>query len=93
MNPRWLFCALLPLAACNNRPAGTGDDRPTAVAPSEKPSSVAPPAATPDAGSADRIGDGEDLPTEEDYEEQAEREISAQSLESQLDQLEKEIGD
>ncbi|GMV13199.1 MAG: hypothetical protein HS104_11150 [Polyangiaceae bacterium] len=58
--------------------------------------STATPAATtaaPTAASA-RVGDdGEGLPTEEDFEDEAEQKISAQNAEEELDKLEKEISE
>lgn len=80
--------ALLALTlACLCLPACEKKDAPAA--------STATPAATaaPSAASA-RVGDdGEGLPTEEDFEDEAEQKISAQNAEEELDKLEKEISE
>jgi hypothetical protein len=47
-----------------------------------------PVAAPPTSGTAAQV----DIPTEEDFEEEAEREITADNLEAELDKLEREIG-
>ncbi|MBK8994886.1 MAG: hypothetical protein IPM35_03925 [Myxococcales bacterium] len=60
------------------------------------PSSAATTAATtaaPTAASAQASDDGEGMPTEEDFEDEAEQKISAQNAEEELDKLEKEIAE
>jgi hypothetical protein len=63
----------------------------TVATPSTEPAQPAAPAAAPLGAAAPAPADG--IPTEEDFEEQAEREISAANLEAELDKLEREIGD
>jgi hypothetical protein len=40
-----------------------------------------------------QVDDTADIPTEQDFEEEAEQQITAQNLEEELDKLEKEIGE
>jgi len=56
-------------------------------------STAAPSAAPVAAGSGQPGSDGEGLPTEEDFEDEAEQKISAQNAEEELDKLEKEISE
>lgn len=79
---------VLPLAACEKK------DEPKP--PSTTPAATATPAATtpaatePASASAE---DGSEIPTEQDFEEEAEQKVTAENLESELDKLEKEIGE
>ena len=88
-----IFLLLIALFGCQGSPtsSGAGSAAPpdTAGAPTGTPTTTA--AAVPSASAA-RLA-GPDVPTEEDYEDEAEREITDDNLESELDKLEKEIGD
>lgn len=71
---------------------GTGCDK------AEQPAAPAPaaPAATPASSGTEQPAvatDESDIPTEQDFEDEAENQITASNLESELDSLEKEIGD
>lgn len=90
--PAWLLvgacCAALSLAACNKSKEDSKSSKAKAkteqVDDDETTSAVAP--------SAPEVPD-EAVPTEEDFEEQAEREIPAGSdLSAELDKIEKELG-
>ena len=89
---------LLVLAACGEtdkpQAAASGSAKPAATTPkpvaSAKPSAT--PASTPTAvASADTADD--DIPTEEDFEEEAEKEITAEKWDAEFALLGKEIAD
>jgi len=86
----WIALALLTLAACEKKEAPTA----TPPTPSEAPVVAAsPPAAvapTP-AAVAEPAVDVNSLPVEEQYEAEANKEITADNLSAKLDELEKEI--
>jgi hypothetical protein len=60
-------------------------------APAETPPAAATPAAPAETASAVPAATGPEIPTEEDFEEEAGRELTAANLDAQLDALEKEI--
>jgi hypothetical protein len=88
---KWhLACAvLLALAAlgCSRK-----SEPPPPAASVEAPTTQVPPPGTPSAVPADTAATQVEIPTEEDFEEEAEREITAENLEAELDKLEREIG-
>jgi len=90
VNPRlWLLSGLLAVAlACDDKPKTT-PPAPTAI-PTTAPVATAAPAAT---GTEVANAAMDEIATEEDFEEEAQGEISAQNMEAELDKLEKEIGD
>jgi uncharacterized lipoprotein YbaY len=73
--------------------AGCGDDKkdampaPTSTAAAQKPTTAA--AANTTAPAA--VAANDDIPSEADFEEQTEKDITAANLEAELDKLEKEI--
>ncbi len=73
-----LACLALPFAGCKAKPTEP------APAPS---ASVAPAAVTATAATT-----GTDIPTEEDFEQEALDQVNAQNLEAQLAKLEADIG-
>ena len=82
--------AALACAACDKKeeaPAAGAGAKPekAAEAPKEMPKTAATPAAAADPD--------EDLPTIADYEEEAEKDISKDSVDSEVDKLAKEIGE
>ena len=83
-----LFALVLALAACSKSepPAPEAAPAPNPTVPPTPPSSAAPPEA-----SAAAAGTPEDVPVEEDFEDEAGSAVTAQTLDSQLDALEKEI--
>jgi hypothetical protein len=68
--------------------AGCQKEEPPAPAPPPEPTPAATPAPAPSATVAD---EGPTPPTEEDFEEEAAKEVTAANLDAQLDALEKEI--
>lgn len=84
MKPLLIFAVLALVAGCSKNDAPA----PAASAPSGPAPTVSPtpsPAAAPaDAASAE-------VPVEEDFEEEASRAVTVQTLDAQLDALEKEI--
>lgn len=84
------------LVACGDgggdaKPASSGTSKP-AAATSAKPaaSSAAKPAPTTTATAA-AADAGDDIPTEEDFEDEAEKEITKESMADELAKLEKEV--
>jgi hypothetical protein len=79
----------IALCACLLLAVGCEDKQAPAPAASE----AAPPAAAPVAAApaAEPVVDVGSLPVEEQYEEDAEKEITAENLSAKLDELEKEI--
>lgn len=77
---------LLSLTACEKKEA-------PAPAPSEAPVAAAAPAAPaiPAAAATEPVVDVASLPVEEQYEAEAEKEITAENVTAKLDELEKEI--
>ncbi|HEX5100342.1 MAG TPA: hypothetical protein VFV94_12620 [Polyangiaceae bacterium] len=77
---------LLTLGACAKK------EEPPAPAPAETPTvaSVTPPAAS-EAAPAPSASAAADVPVEEDFEDEASLKVNAQTLDAQLDALEKEI--
>ncbi len=82
-----LSASLIALSACD-KPADKATDQPS---PQAAQSAPAAPGTTAEPASADT--DADDIPTEADFEDEAEQTISTANLESQLDALEKEIGE
>jgi hypothetical protein len=81
-----LAVSLLALAACNkSEPAP--ESAPSAAVESPMPS--AEPVASAEAPEVDDLGD---IPTPEDFEEEAIEDITADNMEKELDRLEAEIG-
>jgi hypothetical protein len=80
----WIAIALLTLAACEKKEPAPADtaDKPAAVAPSESP-----PAAT----ATPPVVDVDSLPVEEEFEAEAEKDLTSANLNAKLDELEKEI--
>jgi hypothetical protein len=88
---RFIAIALIavPLAACEKK----DEPKPQANAPvaTAAPAATTAAAATePASATAEESGE---IPTEQDFEEEAEQKITAENLESELDKLEKEIGE
>jgi len=88
----------LAVAGCDQKPkpeettTTTGAASPAEpVAPSDKAGTPAADPAAPTA-TAEAAADTEDIPTEVDFEEEAEQRITATNLEQELATLEKEIG-
>ena len=80
-----LVSVCLTLAACDKKEAPTNTD-------SAKPSSVAETTATPSlVPAAPPAVDVDTLPVEEDFEADAEKELTLANLSTKLDDLEKEI--
>jgi hypothetical protein len=83
--------ALLCAGCGKDEPAATGAPSGTAAAAktpaSAKPTAVAS-AAQPEPGSE---LDNEDIPVAEDYEQQAEKDITSDNLDQELDKIEKEM--
>jgi hypothetical protein len=80
-----LLLVLTTLAACDKKEAA-----PAEVA--EKPSATEPgPAAPPPVAAAQPTVDVDSLPVEEEFEADAEKELTAANLNAKLDELEKEI--
>jgi hypothetical protein len=79
-----IVAALVALAVsgCQDKP-----DTPAA----SQPASASPRQASPASTSAAALAD-DAVPTEEDFEQEAEKEISEANLEGELEKLEKEIG-
>ena len=82
MSRWWLVSGLLVLACSKPRT----EPSPTAATPAPAASATAVTKAEPDTKLAD-----ESSPTEADFEDEAESKITAQNLEAELDQLEKEL--
>ena len=85
----WVALLTLLVLACDRK-----SDAPPAPTPSsvEAPTTQVPPP-TPTVAIADAAAAQIDVPTEEDFEEEAQREITAENLEAELDKLEREIGE
>ncbi len=84
-----LVLAALALIACQ-KSEDTAASSKTETAETPKVEATAPAAAAAPTATAPEI-DLETLPTEEDFEDEAEKEITSQNLEKKLDELEKEI--
>jgi len=80
-----LLALVLSLAACSKSPAPEATPAPDATLAPPPSSAEAP---TPSASVA---ATPEDVPVEEDFEDEASSAVTAQTLDSQLDALEKEI--
>ncbi|MGE0326134.1 MAG: hypothetical protein AB7K71_38515 [Polyangiaceae bacterium] len=80
-----LIAAGLLALACNEDKAAKPDEKPAAAT-----TSTATAAATGETAATD---DAEDIPTEADFEDEAETQITSANMESELDALEKEIGE
>jgi len=86
---QWVFgCALLALVACSKKePPPSAESGPQIPASSQPVAPVATaPTPAPSAAAA-----AADLPVEEDFEDEANSKVNAQTLDAQLDALEKEI--
>lgn len=76
--------------------AGCGDDKkdtmaaPTSTAAAQKPTATS--AANTAGATTAAVAANDDVPSEADFEEQTEKDITADNLESELDKLDKEIG-
>jgi hypothetical protein len=83
-----LMAALLVLgaAACEQKPQAEPTPTP-AVAPPPPVAETTPASVNPDQAVLDQV------PVPEDFEEQAARQITAETLDSELDKLEKEVAD
>lgn len=82
--------AALALVGCGKKedaPAAGAKTEKAAEAPKEAPKAAATPAAVAQAE------DNDDLPTIADFEEDAEKEINKDSVDSEVDKLAKEIGE
>jgi hypothetical protein len=79
--------ALLALG-CDRKSDPPPPPTPTVEAPTTQIPPPGSPVTAPTAGPAAQV----EVPTEEDFEEEAEREITAENLEAELDKLEREIG-
>lgn len=73
-----LACVAMPFTGCKAKPAD----------PAAAPSASVAPAAAP----ATAAATGGDIPTEEDFEQEALDQVNAQNLEAQLAKLEADIG-
>lgn len=82
----WLALTLLTLLACNKQPEATPTD-------ADKSNTVAltPPAPAPVAAATPPAVDVDSLPVEEQFEADAEKELTSANLNAKLDELEKEI--
>jgi hypothetical protein len=81
-----LVLAALALLACQKKE----DTAPSSKTETAETPKIEATAAAPTTAAAPEI-DLETLPTEEDFEDEAEKEITSQNLEKKLDELEKEI--
>ena len=101
---RWIhpLCAVtLMVAACGKKQEATKSDEPAAAIPappadsasSAQPAPPEPPPAVVAGAEPTTEIDADEVPTEEDFEEEAERKITAANLEAALDELEREIVD
>jgi len=90
MNRPLLILAVFALAACSKKepPPSTAEAPPSAVPGSPAPVASAPGSAVAPSAS---VAATPDIPVEEDFEDEANEKVTAQSLDSQLDALEKEI--
>jgi hypothetical protein len=80
-----LLLVLVTLAACDKK-------EPTPAEVTEKPSAAEPgPAAPPPVAATPPAVDVDSLPVEEQFEADAEKELTAANLNAKLDELEKEI--
>jgi hypothetical protein len=88
MKPSHLLLCLVSCAAwaCKEQEE-PGKATPTATATSTS----APAASATSATGAGASDDGEGIPTEEDFEDEAEQKITSQNAEDELDKLEREI--
>lgn len=66
-------------------------DEPTSTAPTGATPTNTPTPTTTTVASAGNPDDGEGIPTEEDFEDEAEQKITSQNAADELDKLEKEI--
>jgi hypothetical protein len=80
-----LCASLLGALACE-KPKDEPTTAPTGAAPT-----TAPTPTTTTVASAGNPDDGEGIPTEEDFEDEAEQKITSQNAADELDKLEKEI--
>ncbi|HEY6556106.1 MAG TPA: hypothetical protein VI072_02495 [Polyangiaceae bacterium] len=95
-----LVCAALALAvsACEQKPkpeettSTTGAASPAEPVANDKAGTPIPDPAAQAATAAAAAADNEDIPTEADFEEEAEQKITAANFEQELTTLEKEIG-
>jgi hypothetical protein len=79
----------LPLVACEKKE----EPKPqTSVAPTAAPTPTQAATGSTEPASA-TADESADIPTEQDFEEEAEQKITAENLETELDKLEKEIGE
>lgn len=85
--PLWLLLSVLSLSACKEKATEPPPLASAAAAPAPTP----PPAATPVATAA-APAPAATLPTPEDYEQQAIDQINPQNMDSELNKLEKDIG-
>jgi len=80
----------LLLAACGDEKKDGPPASPSGTAAAQKPTATA--AAQPASTQQAVAANDEDIPSEVDFEDEAEKDITADSLESELDKLEKEVG-
>ena len=87
-----LLAGLAFALACSSKSTDSARERdsgpPARVAPASGPAPAPQIAERPSAPEATK-----EIPTQEDYEEQAEQDVGSRDLEHQLDELEKEIGE
>jgi hypothetical protein len=86
-----LLLALALCSACNKKeplPADTSASTPSAAAVTPPPPSAS---VASDTAPAAASADPEHVPITEDYEEQAQKEVTSANVSSKLDELEKEI--
>jgi len=83
--------ALIVLSLCFAACEKKEEPKPTTAATAAAPTAADPASATEPASAS--AGDTAELPTEQDFEDEAERTITAENLDSELDKLEKEIGE
>lgn len=91
MNRVALFLVAVPLALAACKKADNQQAAPAATAAATTAAAAAAPAPTADPAPAAPAAGG-DLPTAEDFEQQALDEINPQNLEKELDTLEEQIG-
>ena len=86
----WVALAALAAFGCDKK-----SEPPFPTPPVQTTSTQVPPPGSPTAAQADSASaiQADQVPTEEDFEEEAEREITADNLEAELDKLEREIGE
>jgi hypothetical protein len=95
MLKRMIILGLISLlwVACAKKDEDQAAGQPAAVEAPAEPVMPADEGAFQEEGSPAEDGDSDGVPTDSDFEEEASAEITAENLESELDRLEKEIGE